>query len=339
MERIIYDNYQKNGKHLFEFDDNPNDEFNLRITAANNMYGWLYENGILEKISFEFKDYSDITYFAFDAKDLLPYRKDMEASGVEDADLATNHIFDVEYSPCHYSGAIQIGWTMLSYRDFEGTVSRDWECGLSRHLSSEAVLYAQDIKEKQGVKAAVKAMFELSGFEKTDMISVRALTEQDAPQVGVLDEMSGNKLCDGLDSEDYVWGVFYGDKLAGYCSLGGAEDYEGFRGWNDDALVLCDVYVSEKHRGKGMASEMIEAVISENTAHGEKIFVTILDENLAEFYEKFGFKRIDEDSGVMLRTGKAREKDSLAKKILSATLKKAKETLDKDGKDIEAERN
>lgn len=185
MERIICDNYQKNGKHLFGED--PTTEFNQKIVAINNMYGWLYEKGILEKRSFEFKDYSDITYFALDAQDLLPYRSAMEASGVEGAELATRHIFDVEYSPCLYSGAIELAWTMFSYRDFDGTVSRSWENELCRHMNSSAVLDVRKMKDERGVKEAVKLSFELSGFEKTDMIDVRVQTEHKESQGKSLD--------------------------------------------------------------------------------------------------------------------------------------------------------
>lgn len=337
MERIICDRYQKIEKPLFG--DDLNAEFNQKIVAVNTMYGWLYEQGLLEKVSFEFKDYSSATYFAFDAQDLLPYREAMESSGIDGAKLAASHIFDVEYSPCIYSGSIELSWTMFSYRSFDGTVSRSWENELCRHLNSSAVLDVAAAREAKGVKAAVQLSFELSGFKKTDMITVRELTEEDASHAAVLDELSGQELVECLDCEGYVWGVFYGDHLAGYCSIGGAEDYEGFRGWNHDALVLCDVYVSEKYRGKGLASELIETVISENTNHGEKLYITILDDHLAEFYEKFGFKMIDEDAGVMLHTGRARGRGSLAKKILSATLKRDKPSPDKESKAIEPERD
>lgn len=166
-ERIICDNYQKGKKHIFG--DDPNAPFNQKIVAVNNMYGWLYNEGILKEISFELKDYSDITYFAFDVADLKKYRKMMEESGVEGAELAVQHIFDEKYSPCHYSGAIELSWTMMSYRDFGGTVGRDWECELSRYLASCAVLDVAEIRKKDGVKAAVKAMFDLSGFDPSDL--------------------------------------------------------------------------------------------------------------------------------------------------------------------------
>ena len=166
-ERIICDSYEKGSKHIFGNDSGT--PFNQKIVAVNNMYGWLYGKGILKEVSFELRDYSDITYFALDVADLEKYREAMKNSGVDGADLAIHHIFDEKYSPCHYSGAIELGWTMMSYRDFGGTVSRDWECELSRHLDSCTVLDVRKIKEEKGVKEAVKAMFEFSGFEPSDL--------------------------------------------------------------------------------------------------------------------------------------------------------------------------
>ena len=172
MERIICDSYSKGEKNLFKFNPDSLDtqKFNQKIAAVNNMYGWLYDQGILQKVAFEIRDYSDVTYFAFDAKDLESYRDEMMQSGVQDADLAVAHIFDVDYQPCIYSGTIELSWTMRSYRDFDGTVGRSWECDLIRHLNSSAVLDVEAVKNEKGIKEAVKLMFELSGFEPSDLV-------------------------------------------------------------------------------------------------------------------------------------------------------------------------
>ncbi len=157
MIRIICDTYTKGDKHLWG--DNPHDEFNQRIDAVNRMYGWLYEKGILNDVSFEFKDYEDAVYFAVDAKDLEPYRKEMEAAQIEGAALATRHIFDQDYTPCTYSGAIELGWTMMSYRDVDGCVGRSWECGLVKGLNTEGIYTVAKVRDEYGPKAAVKALF------------------------------------------------------------------------------------------------------------------------------------------------------------------------------------
>lgn len=57
-------------------------------------------------------------------------------------------------------------------------------------------------------------------------VILRALTEADPEQVEMLDELSGNGVADMFDCEEYAWGVFVGNELVGYCTLGGADDYE-----------------------------------------------------------------------------------------------------------------
>ena len=158
MSRIISDTYIKQNKVIWGED--PNTDFNRKILAVNNMYGWLYENGVLEKVSFVYKDFYKATDFALDVKDLLPYRNQMEKSQIKGAALAVRHIFDEPYTPCMYSGAIELGWTMSTYRSVDGMVGRSWECGLIQHLDTEGIYKIADIKDEQGVKAAVRALYD-----------------------------------------------------------------------------------------------------------------------------------------------------------------------------------
>jgi len=157
MARIICDSYIKKDKQLWG--DDPHDSFNQRIMAVNNMYGWLYDQGILEKVSFVFKDYAGASHFALDVNDLIPFRQEMEKAGIKDNQLAIRHIFDEHYTPCTYSGAIQPGWTMSSYRSVDGCVGRSWECGLVQHLNTTGIYDVLRVREEQGVKAAVTALF------------------------------------------------------------------------------------------------------------------------------------------------------------------------------------
>ncbi len=157
MTRIICDTFVKNNKQIWGND--PNSEFNRKILAVNAMYKWLYEKGYLEKVSFMYKDYSEVTHFALNARDLEPYRKEMEASDVKDTALAVRHIFDEPYSPCVYSGAIELGWTMNSYRSVDGMVGRSWECGLVKSLNTEGIYKVSRVRDEQGVKAAVEELF------------------------------------------------------------------------------------------------------------------------------------------------------------------------------------
>ena len=159
MERIICDTYYKKEKHLWSLDpENANNrQFNRRILAVNHLYGWLYDNGVLEKTSFWFRDYENKVYFALDTKDLLPFRKNMEHSKVTDASLVVHHIFDEIYRPCMYSGAIQLGWTMATYRDNGGCIGSSWECDLVKMLQNRTVQKVLDIQNNQGIKDAILA--------------------------------------------------------------------------------------------------------------------------------------------------------------------------------------
>lgn len=156
-ERIICDTFIKGEKKIFG--DDPSTPFNQRILAINEMYGWLYNQGILKEVSFEFKDYSDCAYFALDATDLIPYRKVMEESDCKQALDAVSIIFDEEYTPCRYSGAWEIGWMMNTYRDNCGVVGRSWECDMVKHLNNDGAREIEKVKEEKGVKEAVKALF------------------------------------------------------------------------------------------------------------------------------------------------------------------------------------
>ena len=157
MKRIICDSYYKKEKHLWSIEpENPNNQqFNRRILAVNHLYEWLYNNGVLEKVSFWFRDYEDKVYFALDVEALLPYHKNMEHSKVTDAALAVHHIFDEKHRPCRYSGAIQLGWIMATYRDNGGCIGSSWECDLVKMLQTRTVQKVLDIQNKHGVKEAV----------------------------------------------------------------------------------------------------------------------------------------------------------------------------------------
>lgn len=166
-KRIIVDAYEKDEKQLFGKDDK--DPFNEKIIAVNKMYGWLYNEGILKKISFEFKDYSDITHFAFDVRRLVRYKKAMLQSGIDGAELAVQHIFDEDYAPCRFCGAITLGWTMRTYRDNCGCLGSSWECENCNKLDTEAVSNIRYKKKQKGIKEAVKLSFKLLEFEPSDL--------------------------------------------------------------------------------------------------------------------------------------------------------------------------
>lgn len=149
------------------------------------------------------------------------------------------------------------------------------------------------------------------------IVLVRALSEADVEQVELLDDLSGNDVAWGIDSEEYAWGIFIGDDLVGYCTIGGADDtgHDEYESWTYDSLCLSDVFVKEEHRGKGFASRLInEALEKCNPENKVSVFITLLDDRLSYLYEKLGFKALD--NGDMVREkGKA---PSLEKQISAA---------------------
>lgn len=328
LERVISDSYTKGEKQIWGSD--KTDEFNRRILAVNDMYGWLYQQGILRQVCFEWKDYSDITYFAFNAQKLAPYRTQMENSGLSDAALAVQYIFDEDRRPCLYSGAIELGWTMRTYRDFDGTVGKSWECDLVSHLDSPTVLEIEEIRERDGIQAAIHSVFEYSAFEPSDIskngaiLSVRPLEERDLASVQRFDEMSGNSVSPTLaGNDDFAWGVFKGETLVGYCTIGYAEDaYEGIvihPGYTNDSLLISEVYICPEHRGEGCGAYLVDQVIKRRTENDKQIvLLTILDDKLSNFYEKVGFTLLND--GVMLRDERSiydKKRDDVFEKAFS----------------------
>lgn len=81
--------------------------------------------------------------------------------------LACWRIFDQTCWPCQYSGAIQLGCAMNTYRDNCGCVGRSWEIELVKVLNSAGVGEVLKIKQKRGVKAAVLHLFTDDGWSNT----------------------------------------------------------------------------------------------------------------------------------------------------------------------------
>lgn len=131
---------------------------------------------------------------------------------------------------------------------------------------------------------------------------VRALTEDDMVQVEVLDVESGNDVACMLDSDKYAWGIFVGNELVGYCTIGTAADtgHDKYEMWSNESLCLSDVFVKFEHRCNGYASRLIGDVLKEyNPGDAEAVFLTLLDDKLIDFYYSLGFKTVDD--GVMVR--------------------------------------
>jgi GNAT superfamily N-acetyltransferase len=61
---------------------------------------------------------------------------------------------------------------------------------------------------------------------------------------------------------------------------------------------LCDVYVLEEHRGKGLASRLMEAVAAHPDLQGLRRFA-LITRDAHGLYEKFGFKPLARPAGWM----------------------------------------
>ena len=86
---------------------------------------------------------------------------------MDKAALAVRYIFDEPCRPCIYSGAIELGWTMNTYRSVDGCVGRSWECSLIQELNTKAIYDIGDIRKEKGIKAAVKALYEKMDWNPT----------------------------------------------------------------------------------------------------------------------------------------------------------------------------
>lgn len=162
--KVINDFYSKQNHR--QWGEDPATPFNTKIRAVNTMYGYLYNKGILKEKSFVSKDCASEFYFAIDAKELEPYRDEMLNSDVENAELAVSHIFDVEYSPCTYCGAITPGWTMKTYRSNCGCVGSSWECIGCRDFDNHSASKISEMRYAKGTIEAVK--LEWSMFDWKD---------------------------------------------------------------------------------------------------------------------------------------------------------------------------
>lgn len=157
-ERIICDVYIKHCSVKDMYGESEEDR-QCEFFAVNDMYGWLYSQGILKEVCFEFKDYDEGTFFAMDAVELETYRAKMEAANTYNTELATRLIFEEKATPCTYSGAICLTWPMDTYRNVDGCVGRSWECALAQLQNVATISAIAEVQRKEGPKEAVRELF------------------------------------------------------------------------------------------------------------------------------------------------------------------------------------
>ena len=126
-------------------------------------------------------------------------------------------------------------------------------------------------------------------------IQIRALTENDTPMVTELDDLAIQNVANMLDCENYAYGLFFEHQLVAYCTIGGADCCEtsmivNHPAYQDDSLLLSDVFTIPEYRNKQFASRLIHHVLQLHAPEGNPtVFIQLLDDNLAKFYQCFGF--------------------------------------------------
>ena len=129
---------------------------------------------------------------------------------------------------------------------------------------------------------------------------VRPLTFADYESAKELDVLSENNVSqvvkdlEGCEENDYSWGIFLGETLIGYCTLGYADAMEDVLMlhpmYSDDALLLSDVFIKKEYRKNGYALLLVKTVIERRQEEeNEPVFLALLDDALSYFYEKLGF--------------------------------------------------
>lgn len=147
--------------------------------------------------------------------------------------------------------------------------------------------------------------------EGTDTLFTRALTEEDAEAVFMLDEKSGfcisQWLEDNTDFADYAWGIFKENQLVGYCTTGYADDCPSsienhpLHTW--ESILLSDVFILPELRHNGYGSQMITDAIRkrwESDRVQNTVFLTVMYDDLVSFYQKIGFQKIYPYEGDMV---------------------------------------
>ena len=150
------------------------DNTDKQTAACRNMFRWLYQKGILEKVSFLFDEYKKESgeikevKFALDTTELLPYKEQMEKSGIKNWNLAVDAIFDKNAKGSQFSGAISLCHPMLSYR-VNRCVCKFWKSYSEHVVASRAMLdLIHKISIRHGANEAVKSLWDINDGRRLD---------------------------------------------------------------------------------------------------------------------------------------------------------------------------
>lgn len=138
-------------------------DVNTAMLACQDMFRWLYQKGLLEKVSFLFLKRDTIAEdicFALDTDKLLPYKQQMLDSGVKNSLISCNEIFGPK-TKSRFSGAVTLNHPMLNYRNNGGCVGRSLETASEQCLDLKTLNLIRKISEKHGTIEAVKSLWDL----------------------------------------------------------------------------------------------------------------------------------------------------------------------------------
>ena len=85
------------------------------------------------------------------------------------------------------------------------------------------------------------------------------------------------------------FGVFYNKQQVGFARL--VTDYATF-------AYLCDVYILEEHRGKGLSKKLMKKIISYPRLQNQRRII-LATNDAHTLYEKFGFKQLSNSEMFM----------------------------------------
>lgn len=179
--------------------------------------------------------------------------------------------------------------------------------------------YVQDFKCKE-----YKAYVEEQSKSSADRYVVKPLTSKDSKNVEMLDEMSDFELEQWIeateeDDDPFAWGIFDDGILAGYCSIGNADD--NICGeiachplYTCNSLLLSDVFIHPDYRHMGLGEMMVKSAIEkrwELDGSKEPVFLVYVSDRVAALYERIGFTKFQKKSwsGVMVLVPEKGEKN------------------------------
>lgn len=144
---------------------------------------------------------------------------------------------------------------------------------------------------------------------KTPSVIVRPFTYADLKDVIRMDDESGNYVTQWVenlehedDSNNYSWGIYVDNILAGYCTIGYANDVcnviENHPLHSNESYLLSDVYVKPDYRHQGYGLQLITETMKNRFAKEETlpVFLQASYDDLKYFYSKAGFEYIPNKS-------------------------------------------